>query len=80
MRKFIANKYDIMVRKLQFADKMNQSGYEFQSVEVIVNFICEKMADSEDDDLVILIPEAVKQSMKDYLIVENGKLYQYYYT
>ena len=69
-----------MVRKLQFADKMNQSGYEFQSVEVIVNFICEKMADSEDDDLVILIPEAVKQSMKDYLIVENGKLYQYYYT
>ena len=80
MRKFIASKYDIMVRKLQFADKMNQSGYEFQSVEVIVNFICEKMADSEDDDLVILIPEAVKQSMKDYLIVENGKLYQYYYT
>ena len=69
-----------MVRKLQFADKMNQSGYEFQSVEVIVNFICEKMADSEDDDLVILIPESVKQSMKDSLIVENGKLYQYYYT
>ena len=71
IRKFIAGKYDIMVGKLQFADNMNET---FRSVETIVNFICENMAEAKNDDLRILIPLSIKQKMKNALIVRDSKL------
>ena len=71
IRKFIAGKYDIMVRKLQFADNMNQ---KFQSVETIVNFICENLAGATNDDSRILIPLSVKTKMKNALKVRDSKL------
>ena len=60
-----------MVMKLQFADNINQN---FESVETIVDFICEKMADAEDNDSAILIPSSVKRAIKNGLQVRNGKL------
>ena len=73
LRKFIANKYDIMVRKLQFGDDIKQN---FQSVETIVNYICDKMAEGADgNDFKILIPFTVKQNMKNALKVRDGKPY-----
>ena len=71
VRNFIATKYDNMVMKLQFADNINQN---FDSVESIVNFICEKMADAKDKGSAILIPSSVKQAMEIGLQVQNGKL------
>ena len=71
IRNFIATKYDNMVMKLQFSDNIDQN---FGSVETIVNFICEKMADSEDNDSAILIPSSVKLTMKNGLQVRNGRL------
>ena len=71
LRKFIADKYDIMVRKLQFGDDVKQN---FQSVETIVNYICDKMAEgAEGNDFKILIPVTVKQKMKNALKVRDGK-------
>ena len=60
-----------MVGKLQFADNMNET---FRSVETIVNFICENMAEAKNDDLRILIPLSIKQKMKNALIVRDSKL------
>ena len=60
-----------MVMKLQFANNINQ---HFGSVEAIVDFICEKMADAEDSDSAILIPSSVKLAMKNGLQVRNGEL------
>ena len=71
IRNFMATRYDNMVMKLQFADNINQN---FDSVESIVNFICEKMADAKDKGSAILIPSSVKQAMEIGLQVQNGKL------
>ena len=71
IRNFIATKYDTMVMKLQFADNINEN---FDSVATIVDFICEKMADAEDNDSAILIPYSIKQAMKNGLQVRNGKV------
>ena len=71
LRKFIADKYDIMVRKLQFGDDIKQN---FQSVETIVNYICDQMAEGADgNDFKILIPVLVKHKMKNALYVRDGK-------
>ena len=70
LRKFIGSKYDVMVRALQFGDNIN---HEFQSVETIVNFICDKMTDSEDRDSQFFFPELVKQKMANALKVRDGK-------
>ena len=72
IRNFMATRYDNMVMKLQFAEEMNQN---FESVETIVDFICEKMADTDDN--AILIPYSVKEAMKNGLKVRNGKLIFY---
>ena len=71
IRNFIGIKYDNMVMKLQFADNINQN---FDSVNSIVNLVCEKMADAKDKDSAILIPASVKQAMKNGLQIQNGKL------
>ena len=63
-----------MVRKLQFADDINQ---DFGSVRNIVNFICENLADAEDTDSSILIPLSVKEAMKNGLQVRDGEFSLY---
>ena len=60
-----------MIRKLQFADSINQN---FESVGSIVNFICENLADTENDDSRVLIPLSVKTKMKNVLKVRDSKL------
>jgi len=70
IRTFIASKYDIMVGKLQFADNITQ---KFQSVETIVNFICQNMAHGENDSYKILIPLSVKEAMKINLTVRDSQ-------
>ena len=57
--------------KLEFAEEINQN---FESVETIVDFICEKMADAEDNDAAILIPYSVKEAMKNGLKARDGRL------
>ena len=57
--------------KLEFAEEINQN---FESVGTIVDFICEKMADAEDNEAKILIPYSVKEAMKNGLQIRNGKL------
>ena len=72
IRKFIARKYDILVEKLQFADNISN---EFDSVDMIVDLICEKLSNAEDDDFKILIPLLIRQKMKDSLQIRDGEYF-----
>ena len=59
-----------MVGILQFADNMN---IDFDSVDTIVDYICEKFSNEEGDDFKILIPLLVRQKMKNGLQVRDGE-------
>ena len=70
----MATKYDIMAQKLQFADEIPDDS-ALKSVEKIVDFICKKLADAENDELKIRIPLSIKQKIKNALKVRDGEYF-----
>lgn len=70
----MATKYDIMAQKLQFADEIPDDS-ALKSVEKIVDFICKKFADAENDELKIRIPLSIKQKIKNALKVRDGEYF-----
>ena len=62
-----------MVQKLQFADNMNN---DFDSVDTIVDNICENFSNEEEDSFKILIPLLVRQKMKTGLQIRDGESFR----